>query len=105
MAGAGARFLENQRDALAGERTARIGTRRQIEDRVQPPGVEIGDGEDVAGHQSASFLIMVPMPSSVRSSISKIGRAHVCTPVTNAHLVCRLLLENKQTTNTLSPTI
>src|SRR3546814_5406252 len=24
---------------------------------------------------------------------AKIGRAHVCTPVTNAHLVCRLLLE------------
>src|SRR3546814_3394095 len=23
----------------------------------------------------------------------QIGRAHVCTPVTNAHLVCRLLLE------------
>src|SRR3546814_1966538 len=26
---------------------------------------------------------------------SQIGRAHVCTPVTNAHLVCRLLLEKK----------
>src|SRR3546814_6501822 len=26
----------------------------------------------------------------------QIGRAHVCTPVTNAHLVCRLLLENKK---------
>src|SRR3546814_2072008 len=25
--------------------------------------------------------------------IREIGRAHVCTPVTNAHLVCRLLLE------------
>src|SRR3546814_2205339 len=25
----------------------------------------------------------------------KIGRAHVRTPVTNAHLVCRLLLEKK----------
>src|SRR3546814_3354786 len=25
----------------------------------------------------------------------QIGRAHVCTPVTNAHLVCSLLLENK----------
>src|SRR3546814_1776572 len=25
----------------------------------------------------------------------EIGRAHVCTPVTNAHLVCRLLLEQK----------
>src|SRR3546814_3003896 len=26
----------------------------------------------------------------------EIGRAHVCTQVTNAHLVCRLLLENKK---------
>src|SRR3546814_8232272 len=26
----------------------------------------------------------------------KIGRAHVCTPVTNAHIVCRLLLEKKK---------
>src|SRR3546814_5721108 len=30
----------------------------------------------------------------------KIGRAHVGTPVTNAHLVCRLLLEKKKTTYT-----
>src|SRR3546814_2836472 len=29
------------------------------------------------------------------NGIRKIGRAHVCTPVTNAHLVCRLLLEQK----------
>src|SRR3546814_6991599 len=27
--------------------------------------------------------------------LTKIGRAHVCTPVTNAHIVCRLLLEKK----------
>src|SRR3546814_6061954 len=26
----------------------------------------------------------------------EIGRANVCTPVTNAHLVCRLLLEKKK---------
>src|SRR3546814_7964048 len=26
----------------------------------------------------------------------EIGRAHVCTPVTNAHLVCRLLLDKKK---------
>src|SRR3546814_5810025 len=26
------------------------------------------------------------------AAFSKIGRAHVCTPATNAHLVCRLLL-------------
>src|SRR3546814_12653088 len=29
----------------------------------------------------------------------KIGRAHVRTPVTNAHLVCRLLLEKKKKHN------
>src|SRR3546814_1355830 len=29
--------------------------------------------------------------------IEEIGRAHVCTPVTNAHLVCPLLLEKKNT--------
>src|SRR3546814_5464788 len=28
----------------------------------------------------------------------QIGRAHVCTPVTNAHLVCRLLLEKNNLT-------
>src|SRR3546814_4702132 len=28
---------------------------------------------------------------------TEIGRAHVWTPVTNAHLVCRLLLEKKNT--------
>src|SRR3546814_1278660 len=28
--------------------------------------------------------------------IAEIGRAHVSTPVTNAHLVCRLLLEKKK---------
>src|SRR3546814_4273779 len=30
----------------------------------------------------------------------QIGRAHVCTQVTNAHLVCRLLLDKKKTTST-----
>src|SRR3546814_10572575 len=31
--------------------------------------------------------------------VAEIGRAHVRTPVTNAHLVCRLLLEKKKTEN------
>src|SRR3546814_6919257 len=30
------------------------------------------------------------------SRVEEIGRAHVCTPVTNAHLVCRLLLAKKK---------
>src|SRR3546814_5043283 len=36
---------------------------------------------------------------------SEIGRAHVCTPVTNAHIVCRLLLANTNSTNTYSTRI
>src|SRR3546814_9266015 len=33
---------------------------------------------------------------------AQIGRAHVCTPVTNAHLVCRLLLEKKNKHNNIT---
>src|SRR3546814_1499918 len=29
----------------------------------------------------------------------QLGRAHVCTPVTTAHLVCRLLIEKHHTPN------
>src|SRR3546814_9010382 len=35
---------------------------------------------------------------SHRAAAIQIGRAHVCTPVTNAQLVCRLLLEQNNTT-------
>src|SRR3546814_9057566 len=31
----------------------------------------------------------------------EIGRAHVGTPVTNAHIVCRLLLEKKKNSTTI----
>src|SRR3546814_5758055 len=33
---------------------------------------------------------------SLSDQAREIGRAHVLTPVTNAHLVCRLLLEKKK---------
>src|SRR3546814_6379886 len=36
---------------------------------------------------------------------NEIGRAHVWTPVTNAHLVCRLLLEKKKTHDTIEKVI
>src|SRR3546814_3293581 len=35
--------------------------------------------------------------------VGQIGRAHVLTPVTNAHLVCRLLLEKTKTVSPKSP--
>src|SRR3546814_7296494 len=38
-----------------------------------------------------NVLLAAAMPGN-----AEIGRAHVCTPVTNAHIVCRLLLEKKK---------
>src|SRR3546814_1729531 len=50
-----------------------------------------------------TFPIPVGVQTTARPGsldvFGKIGRAHVCTPVTNAHLVCRLLLA-KQKSNT-----
>src|SRR3546814_5461402 len=37
-------------------------------------------------------------PDANTPADAEIGRAHVCTPVTNAHIVCRLLLAKKKTT-------
>src|SRR3546814_5378591 len=36
------------------------------------------------------------LPPLERTDRPEIGRAHVCTPVTNAQLVCRLLLEKNK---------
>src|SRR3546814_6913858 len=41
----------------------------------------------------ASAYLYLRQPAIARDQI---GRAHVCTPVTNAHLVCRLLLDKKK---------
>src|SRR3546814_3371360 len=43
--------------------------------------------------QRSSVSIMSSCKSNNRFVGEEIGRAHFCTPVTNAHLVCRLLLE------------
>ena len=44
--------------------------------------------------------VWLPQPERMKSSknnvCTEIGRAHVWTPVTSAHLVCRLLLEKKK---------
>src|SRR3546814_1168937 len=51
--------------------------------------------------QAAPASVVAPLPAAPRFTSSQIeaakeiGRAHVRTPVTNAHLVCRLLLEKK----------
>src|SRR3546814_9833354 len=45
----------------------------------------------------SGFRQMYPSACTMKERC-EIGRAHVCNPVTNAHLVCRLLLEKKKKT-------
>src|SRR3546814_5577029 len=40
------------------------------------------------------ILIAVDKDADAAAVADEIGSAHVCTPATNAHLVCRLLLGN-----------
>src|SRR3546814_8353897 len=49
-------------------------------------------------HTRATKLVLQDNDMRVvrRRYATEIGRTHVCTPVTNAHLVCRLLLEKKK---------
>src|SRR3546814_10556439 len=56
-----------------------------------------GHGTAVAGIVGAARNDSGTMGVAFDSTLLvKIGRAHVRTPVTNAHLVCRLLLEKKK---------
>src|SRR3546814_4026198 len=57
------------------------------------------DREAATGTPDRLSLIAVSKIPTSSVVIYEIGRAHVCTPVTNAHLVCRLLLEKKNTYN------
>src|SRR3546814_10759851 len=73
----------------------------------------VADVLDSAGEPCEHVLVMRRMPADRRLSTLvlegapveealddlEIGRAHVCHPVPNAHLVCRLLLDKQTQTN------
>src|SRR3546814_1135275 len=64
--------------------------------------------EDDTARDLGDDRILLGLPRLEQLRHPQIGRAHVCTPVTNAHIVCRLLLEKKknntQTKNTNNKT-
>src|SRR3546814_4115039 len=59
-----------------------------ITTRVRFTPAHDGDRAGLAAFQNDDYWFFLGIEQ-------EIGRAHVCTPVTNAHLVCRLLLEKK----------
>src|SRR3546814_4569231 len=88
-------------------------TRRQAADAVLPLLARIA-GEDHLQHRTVALperIVGLAARAVLRRRADgkaggvqdhvgrrkEIGRAHVCTPVTNAHLVCRLPLENTTT--------
>src|SRR3546814_6863568 len=56
-------------------------------------------GLGVAGGAVLNFQAQLAVVDQQRGARREIGRAHVCTPVTNAHIVCRLLLEKRKIRN------
>src|SRR3546814_7924077 len=55
--------------------------------------IECGDRAIGMDRRDAAWMPGVPAFKHVERTPHEIGRAHVCTPVTNAPIVCRLLLE------------
>src|SRR3546814_8141754 len=89
---AGPRVLEHMVDTVLyfeGERSHQYRVLRAVKNRF--------GGTDEIGvfAMATEGLTEVSNPSSLflTHRDEEIGRAHVCTPVTNAHPVCRLLLE------------
>src|SRR3546814_4563115 len=70
-----------------------------VADRFKPVPRDLSHflGEDQLAVARPLLLVAIQFPPDDRRTYWKIGRAHVCTPVTNAHLVCSLLLEKKKT--------
>src|SRR3546814_9993150 len=77
---------------------------RNIENAFSEPKIVVADARLNITFQLVRWLRGRQVEGAARGIASeqcalraKIGRAHVCTPATNAHLVCRLLLDKKMT--------
>src|SRR3546814_10405366 len=71
--------------------------------KLVAPGV---GGQDMLNTYSEALARMPenaslpPLFRDIFRHAFQIGRANVCTPVTNAHIVCRLMCKKKHTNNT-----
>src|SRR3546814_6711887 len=54
-------------------------------------------GQDCSVLQRYAYLILIQFEMGGARGDMEMGSAHVCSPVTNPHIVCRLLLDIKNT--------
>src|SRR3546814_6444806 len=101
--GKGAPAGEPRLDDIAGDRT-RDGRKQVVGIEIADAGLGLhgemicrafGDDIDGAGDRIAAIERALRTLEHFYA-LDEIGRAHVCTPVTNAPLVCPLLLEKKK---------
>src|SRR3546814_8367021 len=89
----GRREGRGRKQPMAKPETAAAGRKPAEKQGEEAPLVE----RDVRG--ALTVLTMQYQPYNLvgpkRMRVLQIGRAPVCTPVTNEHLVCRLLIEKK----------
>src|SRR3546814_9237455 len=83
-------LFRSQPDDGAGHRESPLGADQEAQVRASA-------FRDAAVHEQQGLLHRFARQSYPLAGGTgrEIGRAHVCTPVTNAHLVCRLMLEKK----------
>src|SRR3546814_4103065 len=89
-----ARYLEDYRQAI--HAIGRVSAGRGV---YAGPGISIKLSALHPRYSRAQAeRVLGELLPRVKELALQIGRAHVCTPVTNAHLVCRLLLAKKKST-------
>src|SRR3546814_8031098 len=89
------------RFCIAAQRVTLISANQQFDDAIFGLRLQCKLPVCILQHGSEQCSQRQGFSQQLRDYGRKIGRAHVCTPVTNAHLVCRLLLE-KQSSNQLN---
>src|SRR3546814_2678022 len=65
-------------------------------DYRRPADIDLAPGHYVSVPLGSRTATGIVWETDVAAGPEEIGRAHVCTPVTNAHIVCRIPLEKKK---------
>src|SRR3546814_5587447 len=98
-------FRSQELESVDPDAAFETGNGDAIDGDLAPPAAQAAPAQDsspapVAEPAVETYADPGDAPAANTAPAEEIGRAHVWTPVTNAHLVCRLLLEKKKDTIT-----